>query len=143
VNPEFAVDVVKLNIMSKMLFNSIRVSWYVCSDANIITNTSQGQNRKFVVLLPCCCQKLLEFPLDIESLAILCHESDFDVSRLCIITLHSIIFVCVIGAGSISSASIVSVLKRFDINLHGTTISFTSNYSFLPPLVSSVLGPYG
>jgi hypothetical protein len=116
------------------MFNSVFRIWYLCSDANIITNTCQGQNREFIVPFPCCCQKLLEFPSDIESLALSCHESDFDVSHLRIITLHSIILICVIGAGSIIYITIVSVLAPFSSNLHGTKTVFAGNrFRLYPP----------
>jgi hypothetical protein len=98
--------------MSKILLTSGLRILYVCSDAEIVYDTCQGQHREFIVLPPRCRKKLFECPSYIGSLVFSCHESIFDVSCLRIITLYCIIFVCVIDAGIIRSTMIVSVLTQ-------------------------------
>jgi hypothetical protein len=71
-------------------------------------------------------------------------KKDFNAYRLRVVTLHSIILVCLGGVGCIGSTLSVSVLTHFHSNFPRTAISVTSNCSLLSSfIVSFILGPYG
>jgi hypothetical protein len=68
---------------------------------------------------------------------------DVNVSSIRVVTLHFVIFVCLVGVGCISSTLIVPVKTYFDCNLPRTAISVPSNCSILSSsIVSFFIDPY-
>jgi hypothetical protein len=116
--------------VSKLLVDSVLRVGNIFPDAKIVSDTSQGQTCKFIVLVSCGCKEMSQCLCDVEALASTCRKTH-------------IILCCLVGCGCIGPTAIAPVLACYTSNLPRISTGISGTCSLLTSSVGGlVLVPY-